>query len=229
MRIDEIVISYELSKNSTTKSDISAYLDSAVKTQYRIKGYPIFSSKQSAQSRGRMMLFVASLDETELLGELSLLRSPYRGGEFLFSEVYFDPEIQGKGLAVPLYKLAIIQYGLTIVSDESQTQGSKSLWNQLARDPKVNVYVWDMEKDTFRDFDPNDPDDAYFDPKEMKALKAEAEEVNKRLTDQYMNGEIDDTEYNQLLTRYINPIHDEMQSMNRAMDARLVATRGNLS
>lgn len=230
MRFTEIVRSRgEMPKNLPRKNELTQdYLDRAVKTQHTINGYPIYAIEPKGRARAKLMLFVASSDETELLGQMALLRSPHRNGEFLFSEVYFDPEIQGKGLAVSLYKLAIIQYGLTIVSDESQTEGSESLWNRLARDSEVNVYVWDMEKDSFRDFDPEDPDDVYYDPNEMKQLKAEAEEINKRLHDQYMSGEIDDDEYNQLLTRYINPIYDEMEIMERAQDARLVATKGTL-
>lgn len=230
MRLSEVIRSRgQMPKNISRKNDLTQdYLDRAVKTRYNINGYPIFSIEPKGRSRAKLMLFVASPDETELLGQMALSRSSHRNGEFLFSEIYFDPEIQGKNLAVPLYKLAIIQYGLTIVSDESQTEGSESLWNRLARDPEVNVYVWDTESDKFRDFDPDDPDDVYYDPDEIRKLKAEADEINSKLHDQYMNGDIDDNEYNQLLSRYINPIYDEMESMERAQYARLVATKSNM-
>lgn len=228
MRFNEIIRSRgEISKDIPRKNTMTQdYLDRATRTSYELNGYPVYQIEPRGTSRARLMLFIVSPDGSEILGQMALLRHPHRGKDFVFSEVYFDPEIQGKGLAVPLYKLAIVQYGLTIVSDESQTKGSEALWNRLARDSEVTVYVWDTEQDQYRDFDPDDPDDVYYDPEEMDQLKAEAETINRKLHDQYMNGDIDDDEYNQLLSRYLNPIYDEMESMSRSQDARLVATQG---
>lgn len=226
MRINEIIKSRAMSRDMPRRQDLTHdYLGRATRSQYSIKGHPVYQLQPRGTSRAHLMLFVSSADETEFLGQFVLLRSPHRHGEYLFSEVYFDPFIQGKGIAVDLYKLAIQEYGLTIVSDASQSPGSERLWATLATDPKITVYVWDTEKDSFRDFDPEDPDDVYYDPQEMTKMKQEAEEVNNRLIDQYINGDITDDEYNQLLSRYLNPIYDDMESMERALKMRLVATR----
>jgi GNAT superfamily N-acetyltransferase len=225
MRINEIIRSREMPRDQPRRADLTHdYMDRAVRTKYSIKGYPIYQIEPQGRARAQLMLFVASPDETELLGQVALLKNPHRNGTYLFSEIYFDPAIQGQGIAVQLYKLVIVKYGLTIVSDESQSPGSERLWAALAKDPEINVYAWDTEQDTFRDFDPDDPDDVYYDSQQMAQLKQEAETINDRLRDQYINGDITDDEYNQLLSRYLNPIYDDMESMERAQNMRLVAT-----
>lgn len=227
MRFNEIIRSRgELPKNLPRKDELTQdYLSRATKTKYSIKGYPIFEIKPKGTARATLMLLVGTPEGDALLGLLALLRHPHKGGTFVFSEVYFDPELQGKGIAVELYKLAIQKYGLTIVSDESQTQGSEKLWNTLARTSGINVYAWDTEADKFRAFDPDDPEDVYYDSQEMSQLKQEADAVNQKLHAQYMDGEIDDDEYNRLLMKYTNPIYDEIESMEKRQDMRLVATR----
>lgn len=225
MKLREIVKSKEMSKDLTRKDTITQnYLERTTRTRYRIGDYPVYEFKPPGRQT-KLMLFVASPDGKELLGQMALLRYPHRDSTYMFSEVYFDPSIQGKGIAVPLYKIAVLRYGLTIVSDESQTEGSEKLWNRLARDPEVHVYVWDTQKDNYREFDPDDPDDVYFDKQEIKQLEQEAEEISTRLRDQYMSGEIDSNEYDELLRRYINPIHDDIEAIVRADDMRLVATK----
>ena len=227
MRFNEIIrIRGEIPKNIPRKDDLTQdYLSRATKTKYSIKGYPVFEIKPKGTARAVLMLMVGTPEGDAILGQLALLRHPHRGGNFVFSEVYFDPELQGKGIAIELYKLAIQQYDFTIVSDESQTKGSEKLWNTLARTSGINVYAWDTEADKFRAFDPDDPDDVYYDSNEMAELKQESENINKKLHDQYMKGEIDDDEYNRLLTQYMNPIYDEMESLEKMQDMRLVATR----
>lgn len=227
MRLREVVKSRGVMPRDVPRKDnlTQDYLERATRTRYRIGDYPVYEIQPQGKARAKLMLFVASPDGQELLGQMALLREPHGGASYVFSEVYFDPSIQGKGIAVPLYKLAVIKYGLTIVSDETQTEGSEKLWNRLARDPGVHVYVWDTAKDNYREFDPDDPDDVYFDRQEIKQLEREAEETSARLRDQYMAGEIDSDEYDELLRRYINPIHDEIEAADRADDMRLVATK----
>lgn len=230
MKFNEIIRSRdEIPKNLPRKDELTQdYFDRATKTQYQINGYPIYMIQPKGTSRAVLMLFVATPEQDAFLGIMAILKSPHGNGQFMFSEVYFDPSIQGKGIAIELYKLAILKFGLTIVSDTSQTAGSETLWNRLARDSEINVYAWDQQTDQFRDFDPDDPDDVYYDPKEIKRLKQEAEDINKKLQDQYLNGDIDDEEYNQLLSKYLNPIYDELESAEHAQDMRLVATKGML-
>lgn len=201
------------------------YMSRAQKTNYKIKDYPVYQIKPGRGASIELMLFIGSKDGSQLLGEMALLNHPYDGEKFVFSEVFFDPEIQGKGIAKELYKLAIVEYGYTVVSDESQTSGSEKLWNNLARDPELTVYVWDFENDTYRDFDPNDPDDVYYDQQEMNNLKAEIENTVKKLEQKFTKNEITKKEYDQLIDRYVEPIYAEIESLGRTQDMRLVATK----
>jgi hypothetical protein len=228
MKIDEVIRSKDagIFKTLPRKGELTQdYFDRAVKTNYKIKGYPIYEIIPKGRSRAALMLFVATKEEDGLLGQLNLLKHPHNGEDFTFTEVYFDPEIQGTGIAVELYKLAILKYGFTVTSDESQTKGSETLWAKLARDPDIHVYVWDVDNDSFREFDPEDPDDVYYDPDEMNTLKQEVKDIETRLQDQYMDGDIDEDEYGRLLAAYINPIYDDIEALGNTQEMRLVATR----
>lgn len=233
MKIFEVIRSNEINPNMARTDELTAdYADRVTPTDHRIGNWKVFEIKFGPRSRAELMLFVGTEDGPdnlpELYGQLALLKQPHKGKDFVFSEVYFDPVLQGKGVALQLYKLAIEKYGYTIVSDTSQTRGSEKLWNTLARDPSINVYAWETAGDTFRDFDPDDPDDAYYDPSEIKILKNELEDIKDKLYQQYMDGKIDDDEYGKLLKRYADPIYDDLEAMERAQDVRLVATVGNI-
>lgn len=231
MLVTEIIRSAEIDKDENRVRELThEYASKVTPTEHKLGGFTIYEIRSNGKigSRVPLMLFIGEQDPKsnvpQLYGQLALVKYPHQGKDFVFSEVYFDPKIQGKGLAVPLYKLAIQHYGFTIVSDESQTKGSESLWTKLAKDPSVHVYAWDQDEDTYRAFDPTDPDDVYYDPKEMNALKQEAENVKDKLQQQYMDGEIDEDEYGELLSTYLNPLYDEIEAMARAQDVRLVAT-----
>jgi GNAT superfamily N-acetyltransferase len=233
MKIFEVIRSNEINPNMARTDELTAdYAERVTPTNHRIGNWNIYEIKFGPRSRAELMLFVGVEDGAnglpELYGQLALLKQPHKGKDFVFSEVYFDPALQGKGIALELYKLAIEKYGYTIVSDTSQTRGSEKLWNALARDPDINVYAWETAGDTFRDFDPDEPDDAYYDPSEIKILKNELEDIKDRLHQQYMDGKIDDDEYGSLLKQYADPIYDDLEAMERAQDVRLVATAGNI-
>lgn len=234
MKINEVIRSNEINPGMDRTDDLTAdYAERVTPTDYKIAGYDVFEIKFGPRSRAELMLFVGTNDTLtdfpELYGQLALLKSPHKGKDFVFSEVYFDPMLQGKGIAIELYKLAIEKYKYTIVSDSSQTKGSEKLWNRLARDPAINVYVWETDRDSYREFDPDDPDDAYYDPTEIKILKNELADIQDALHKKYMSGDIDDDEYGSLLKKYADPIYDELEAMERAQDARLVATSASKS
>lgn len=226
MRFNEITRSRNEMPKELPRKDLLTqdYLERVTKTRHKINEYPVFELRPGGRSRTEIMLFIGNVSGTELLGNMALLKYPHSGQDYVFSEVYFDPELQGKGFAVPLYKLAILEYGYTIVSDETQTKGSEKLWNNLSRDSDIVVYVWDTNTDQYRDFDPDDPDDVYFDPEDLEDLKAESDRIRSKLQDQYLDGDIDDAEYGSLLKQYLNPIYDEIESAENKKDIRLVAT-----
>jgi hypothetical protein len=233
MKISEIIRSNEIDPSTARTEYLTAdYADRVTLTDHRIGNWKVFEIKFGPKSRAELMLFVGTEDGPDqlpkLYGQLALLKQPHKGKDFVFSEVYFDPVLQGKGIALQLYKLAVEQYGHTIVSDVSQTRGSEKLWNTLARDPGINVYAWDTAGDTFRDFDPDEPDDAYYDPTEISILKNELEDIKDRLNIEYVDGNIDDDEYGKLLKRYADPVYDDLEAMAKAQDVRLVATADNI-
>lgn len=233
MKIFEVIRSNEINPNMARTAELTAdYADRVKLTDHKIGNWNIFEIKPGVRSRAELMLFVGVEDGPnelpELYGQLALLKQPHQGKDFVFSEIYFDPVLQGKGIALQLYKLAIEKYGYTIVSDTSQTKGSEKLWNSLARDPRINVYAWETDSDSFREFDPDDPDDVYYDPSEINILKKELSDIQDRLHQQYMSGDIDDDEYGNLLKQYADPIYDDLEAMERAQDTRLVATAKNI-
>lgn len=233
MKVFEVIRSNEINPDMARTDDLTAdYADRVTLTSHKIGNWNVYEIKPGPRSRAELMLFVGVEDGPnelpELYGQMALLKQPHKGKDFVFSEVYFDPVLQGKGIAIQLYKLAIEKYKYTIVSDTSQTKGSEKLWNSLARDPSINVYAWETARDTFRAFDPDDPDDAYYDPSEINILKKELSDVQKRLHQQYMDGKIDDDEYGNLLKKYADPIYDDLEAMERAQDVRLVATAQNI-
>jgi hypothetical protein len=234
MKIYEVIRSNDINPNMARTDDLTSdYADRVTSTDYKIAGYDVFEIRPGPRSRAELMLFVGTEDSLneypELYGQLALLKHPHKGKDFVFSEVYFDPMLQGKGIAIELYKLAIQKYNYTIVSDTSQTKGSEKLWNNLARTPGITVYIWDQNIDRYRDFDPDDPDDAYYDPADMQSLKQELDKIRDALHQKYMDGDIDDNEYGSLLKRYADPIYDEMEAIELAQDARLVATSASKS
>ena len=130
------------------------------------------------------------------------------------SVVSFSPEIQGKGLAVPLYKF-VIDRGYTVVSDSEQTKGSQTVWKTLARTPGINVYAWDMYDDYFFDWNPNEDED------EQVYWDSEAAEILKR---KYRKGEISQDEYK----KEVDKLGPEQHPNTQRGDIRLVATKGKI-
>lgn len=134
--------------------------DARLKKVGKLGDYNIHKSIES-EADGGDHVFVIKKDE-EPLGELILTQndSPFAQATkqgFWTSSVRFTPELQGKGLAVPLYAYAV-KKGYDIVSDDSQSKGSEILWQKLSKQAGINVYAWDRENNKFFAFDPeNDP------------------------------------------------------------------------
>jgi len=73
----------------------------------------------------------------------------------------FEPEYQGQGLAVKLYRVIITSTGKSICSDKMHTPGTLSIWKQLWKMPRIHVFGWDagkkkafqLDDDSFEDTD----------------------------------------------------------------------------
>ena len=152
--------------------------DAKVKKVGKLGDYNIHKSIES-EGDGGDHVFVIKKDEAPL-GELILTQrdSPFAQAKkqgFWSSSVVFDPEIQGKGLAVPLYAYAV-KKGYDIVSDNNQSKGSEILWQKLSKQPGINVYAWDRENNKFFAWDPeNDP----------RGLVYSDEDLRQKIIDEY--------------------------------------------
>jgi len=153
--------------------------DELLKKVGKLGDYNIHKSIES-EADGGDHVFVIKKDEAPL-GELILTQrdSPFAQAKnqgFWTSSVQFDPEIQGKGLAVPLYAYAV-KKGYDIVSDDNQSKGSEILWQKLSKQPGIHVYAWDRENNKFFAYDPeNDP----------RGLVYSDENLRQKIIDEYL-------------------------------------------
>jgi len=133
-----------------------------IKPVARLGGYTIQQEGNIGTEQGESWDGVTFwlLDNQNPVGYLQLY--PFNKNKDIYevSYVRLKQEATGKGLAVKLYKWAILDRKLTIVSDQSQTKGSKKLWLTLANDPELNVYGYRKgvqgQKDKFTAVDIND-------------------------------------------------------------------------
>lgn len=153
--------------------------DAKLKKVGKLGDYNIHKSIES-EADGGDHVFVIKKDQ-EPLGELILTQrdSPFAQAKnqgFWTSSVVFDPEIQGKGLAVPLYAYAV-KKGYDIVSDNNQSKGSQILWQKLSKQSNINVYAWDRENNKFFAYDPEgDP----------RGLVYSDEDLKQKIIDEYL-------------------------------------------
>ena len=133
---------------------------SKLKTIGKLGDYTLAKS-ETDNYRDSDHVFVILKDQAPK-GELVLNQRHKEG--YWTSAVRFEPEIQGKGLAVPLYVYAI-RNGYDIVSDDAQSKGSQKLWQKLSKVPGINVYAWDQDENKFFNWDPDEDPFAsvYFD------------------------------------------------------------------
>jgi hypothetical protein len=204
------------------------FSDRARPTKHRIGEYRIYRIQHRPTDHMTEQLFVVdeSADEPVFLGTMRLIKSPAGpgSGTFVYSEVYFDPQLHGSGVAVRLYALAVKKLGYTIVSDDSQTRGSQRIWQKLASYPGILVYAWDPESGEYSAWDPADPDSVYYDWNRLEAIRKEITDIESSLRDQWMDGGMTDDEYHQQSQRLTKPLYAELESEERVKNMRLVAT-----
>lgn len=144
--------------------------------------------------------------------------------KFYHSEVFLVPELQGTGLAIELYKYAITEDNITIVSDVTQTPGSEKLWQKLANDPSVFVYKWDKESNKFSHWD-DEVSDAHVNAKEtiakIKEVEQEMDDVYDEISTNPSNRQELVQKYEYLTQEYAE-LKDEISGAGML---RLVATK----
>ena len=167
----------------------------------KIKGYEIYYAKSKLGPIPFEHFLVKDPDSDGFLGELKLTAF-YK---YWTSDIFFDPQIQGKGLALPLYAY-VVKKGYTLVSDREQSKGSQAIWKNLTKVPGIFVYAWSRKYDEFFQWDPDEDLDSeiYHD-----------EEKIKQLDQDYKDGKIGDKDYKKA--------KDELEQVKRLSDVRLVA------
>lgn len=157
MRLSEITFN-TTGKSATTRYDFDEFINNAEFTGKVIGNYELWIGRYGTGEA----LLIKSDDEIDpgFLGAMYLLKS---GDEkYYHTEIMFDPEIQGKGLAVPMYLYVLQDMGLTIMSDRTQTPGGAAIWKKLAEMPGVNVYVYNTTDNSFHgEYDPKDSGRVY--------------------------------------------------------------------
>jgi hypothetical protein len=72
-----------------------------------------------------------------------------------------SPKYQGIGLGLKLYIWFILHQNLTLRSDQKQSEGSKKLWEKLAKDTRISVYQYNIATGNAYAIDPDDFDAVY--------------------------------------------------------------------
>jgi len=152
--IPEINFNLHTHKQDVSRYDFDDYIGNTKPTGKEIGGYEIHQPVNYPYKA----FLIKSKDDEGFLGVLQLTK--FNG--MWKSEVMFAPEIQGKGFAIPLYRYAIVDQKLTIVSDRSQSPGGAAIWEKLAQQPDINVYVYDTGDKKFHGkYDPRDSGRVY--------------------------------------------------------------------
>jgi len=167
-------------------------------------------------------------DSDGFLGVLELTQE--RG--YYMSTVFFDKVIQGKGIAPLLYKMAVVDYGYTIVSDMNQSKGSKTLWERLSNIPGVFVYGWNPKEkgdNAFFQWDPSEDagGEVYHRDTEITALQNQMHELKLDIMSRKKSGEFTTmAQMSAALEDEKQAIRDEINDRypNRLKDIRLIAT-----
>lgn len=236
-RVDEITVDHYIGKDTPSSHDFDEYIDSAKPFVGKsgkptvIKGYEIYISSDPRV----IVLMVKNPRGDDFLGGVYLVKN--NQSKQIHSEVSFDESIQGKGIAVELYKLAIIDLGITLTSDKTQTKGSMSIWKRLALDPEINVYRWNPyaeDGNFYSSWDPDEDDDdqVYLDRGERRREAWEAdrrlEEFTDEIQDKIDNGTISQARGDKLIAQaheWFDKHDKTLAGKDGTMFMRLVATK----
>lgn len=192
-------------------------------TNVIINGFNVYLHYPEATEQEKLEVLLTK--GSDIVGVMRLIREPHGKGEFVFSDIRFDPSAQGGDTALKMYIYVITKLGYTIVSDDTQSLGGASIWKRLAKTASVLVYQWDPVSDKYTAWDPNDSDSAYLNLDDANGAEEENERIRDHLDTLLDQGKIDYDEYGSLLTKMINPINAELDKMDKASEYRLVATR----
>ena len=151
-------------KDNTTKYDFDELIGQTKKIA-TFKGYDLHFAEDNLSHH----YLIKDPNDEGFLGNLTLKKY----SNYWQSEVWFDPEIQGKGFGLPLY-VYVIKKGYTLVSDSIQSIGSREgIWKKLTQVPGIHVYAWNQKYNEFFSWNPEEEEDGavYWDPDEISRLE----------------------------------------------------------
>jgi len=190
----------------------------------KVAGYELFAHENGSTS---IVLSLANPDRvTNTLG------SPARGNpndlpdvlvymELVYSKEHkaaLKPYIQAhnsvrkSGLVIKLYEYVIKKLGKTLIADNMQSRGGKSVWARLARVPGINVYGWKKGTDEYFAWDPDDsPDEEVYttQPEELNARIEKLNDFKDKLEQRLEDGSISEDDFDEMMDR----IENEKQSL----------------
>jgi hypothetical protein len=242
MRITEIYTADNmgLDKSSISTDDFAGYVGMAQPTSFTIKGYYVFAFITEKEKT----LLLKDPESDNFLGGIILSKKPIRMGKVTTKPVWVSQsaltsELQGKGIAIELYALAIKAYQPLVVSDTEQTRGSASVWKRLNNDPELNVYTWNVAEDTYTSWDPDEETDepVYYNREVMSQLRSEiSQEYNgalKHVEELLHNKEITHARavelYDKAEAVYVDKMEEYQKTMSNAAMTLLVVTTKDLA
>lgn len=231
VQLDEIERDTITKKNSLSRDDLDHLFDDAEESEHKIKGLDVYELDASEiTDHGDMMLLIKDPRRNGFVGALEINTSQ---DGFSYSHIFMVPQLQGRGIAIELYKLAIQEYGFDLVSDETQTPGSESVWAKLSRTPGIQVYAWNRLKDTYHQWSPDedDADAVYHDTTGIEELKQEKKDIRGELMNKMMKGEITKDDFRREFDQRTAGIDQQLKSLEsvKSDDIRLVATEKDLN
>jgi len=200
-------------KTSLDIDDLDFMMDHAEPTGQKIRGLEVWEGDPSEiQEDGEFMLLIKDPRRDGFVAGLEINRAPEG---YHFTQVFMVPELQGKNIAIEMYKMAIKDFGFIIATDETQTKGAESIWQKLAKTPGIDVYAWNTAKDSFHHWDPDEDDttNVYYDQDEIDELNKEKKEFRGELMKQLMNGEISKDDFKDQLQKKFHQIDSYIKSL----------------
>ena len=212
--IKETVRDYNTPYDVVGYDDFDFMIDLSEPMGKKIKGYDVWVGDRSALTdKAVLSLLIKDPDRDGFLGALFLNRDT---DKHVYSQSFIVPEIQGRGIAVDLYRMAIIDYGYVITSDETQTRGSELLWQKLSRMPDIDVYLWNSKRNTYHNWDPDEDQstNAYYDQNEIEDLKKEKKDFRGEMMTRMLRGDITKSEFKKIVQKKFDMIDSYIESLS---------------
>jgi hypothetical protein len=233
MLLNEIVREKEISDDTGMFSDILDSVERTYKGQeddYKIEGrigkYEIHSVIGMGEVRYFFMLFDLVNKKYAVAVELSKFgKNPTT---FQIEKTGADSAYRGLNLPVKLYAWLIQHKNIILVSGYTQTHGGQSIWEKLAKTPRILVFGYNSQKHQSFQIDKNDPfDEDVFNEIADEEI-AELEDDARKIYARRMEISANSSEYKELTKQWFEidrKILKLAKISRNYLDIRLVAVK----